>query len=188
MEVARLQRTRARENSLGQVRGSPLTIYQAAGGTDRHTTKIKGKKVSQLKRNVPSLLAALSTPPLTHKNIRLANSKRPVHVEIGRKAMWTFSWDQLCGWGRPWTAWFSAMTGSESRTSCLLGKHSTNLSYPLDHQHRLPGMQRQEAAKCPICLPLSSCALSQGKIIHVWSKLSTESNSMIYRLDMGSLY
>lgn len=88
MEVARLQRTRARENSLGQVRGSPLTIYQAAGGTGQTHNKKKGEKsYSQLKRNVPSLLAALSTPPLTHKNIWLANSERPVSVEIGRKAV-----------------------------------------------------------------------------------------------------
>lgn len=76
-------------------------------------------------------------------------------------------------------AWFYLVVGSEARTSHILGKHAPNLSYSPGREHHLSGLQRQEAAKRPIWLPISSCVLSQDKISHVWLKLGTESNYMI---------
>lgn len=116
-EVGRLWRARARENSLGhycKVRGSPLAIYQAAGGTERYTTKRKKKKRNHrsVQCNLLWLLQQLSAITILRSgSIWLFNTKalRSVgnkHEPSMRQSLLlprlTQNW--LHSWGWPWTS------------------------------------------------------------------------------------
>lgn len=120
--MGRLWRARARENSLGhycKVRGSPLAIYQAAGGTERCATKRKKKKKNyrSVQCNLLWLLQQLSAITILGSGrIWLLNSKgesmlrslENKHELSMRQSLLlprlTSNW--LCSWGWPWTSLF----------------------------------------------------------------------------------
>lgn len=177
-EVGRLWRARARKNSLGhycKVRGSPLAIYQAAGGTERYTTKRKKRKKITGQFNAISYhYFSCSHQKRNHSAVNqqrasLCWDKEEINMNFLLKQSLLFprlasNW--LCGWGWPlsstsWVwglrgrwgiagmdhcAWFYPGMGSETRTSHVLGKHSTNLSYFPSLQHQLSGSAK--TGKC----------------------------------------